>query len=564
MQNSLIENAVQQLVDGLEQHVKKETEQPSEWIQKNFWVPDPRDPLTGELLSRPGPIILAQHQCDIVNEALAKNDDGLLKYSTIIYSAPKKSGKSALTSAVIMYMAHHNPYSYLYCLANDGKQANDRLYGPISRSYQLQKRFGGPLSNENPTLGSVTLSNGTRIEALPVDAAGEAGSQPLMTAFSELWGYETPNKRKMWVEMTIPPTLYGKAIRWVETYAGYTGTSELLENLYHVGFVEGEPHPDFLHLQGRDGPVVRTNDRAGMFVYWDTEPRMPWQTDKYYREQAETMPPTEHDRIHRNMWVSALDSFVREEWWDGCENLDLPVLESSSTPVVVGIDMAETGDCAALIAVTRDPFDPDFGAAVRGVKIFNPKRLGGIIDQEQDVRPLMEEWAAKWNVVCWVYDPREMSKLAQDLTRGNNSLGWFRKFGQTNPRAVADKALYDMIVSKQIVWNRYTTFGDVGFAGDSSLDTLRKHVTLAGANTSNESRRLVKLSNNIKIDAAVALSMATHVCMELALDNDEFNREKLITQYQRHEITEEEFKRRAAQANPRLQEKENDYRRTGR
>lgn len=553
MQNSLIQNAMQQLVMGLQQEVRKQEEKPSEWIERNFWVPDPRDPVTGEFDGRPGPIKLAQHQKDIVNEALSRKDDGKLKYSTIIYSAPKKSGKSALTSAVIMYMAHTNPYSSLYCLANDGKQANDRLYGPISKAYDLHRSGRGPLADERPTMLKVRLNNGSQIEPLPVDAAGEAGSQPLGTFWSELWGYETPNKRKMWTEMTIPSTLYGHAIRWVETYAGYKGVSELLEQLYQTGFVEGEPHPDFLHLQGRDGPVVRTNERAGMFVYWDTEHRMPWQTKEYYTVEASILPATEFDRIHNNMWVSPQDNFIREEWWDACESFDLPILQSSTTPVVVGIDMAETGDCAALVAVTRDPFNPDSGVAVRAVRIFNPKRLGGIIDQEKDVRPVIEEWAAKWNIVCWVYDPREMSKMAQDLTR--DGLGWFRKFGQTNPRAVADKALYDMIISRQIKWNRETTEGDVGYAGDAHHDTLRKHITLAGANTNNESRRLVKLSNTTKIDAAVALSQASQICMELALNNDELNVEKLIRQYQRHEISEDEFTRRVRQANPRLVER---------
>lgn len=895
---SLIENALNAFADGLQQAVDLTTEKPSDWIQREFYVPDPRDPITGKFIGTPGPIILAQHQCDIIDEALSKTPDGTFKYTTIVYSAPKKSGKSAVTSAIVKYMAHHYPNSYLACLANDERQANSRLYGPIFTSYRYHRQLGGTFKDESPNLGRVRLTNNTIIESVPVDAAGEAGSQPLMTAWcydeetevltkagwkkyneyttedkiatlspvglleyqhpiavnvqkyegkmhlletrhgsicvspnhnmygkfynhnkhkkdsefekqkieslydytkyavrveslgcldassypetvlidgtkrkpafsvpielylkllgwylsegcthkkeailiaqteqseyyqeikdlvtelgyiprmwngtdaiviydtrlakhfsvfglahekfipawvkelpqrlvdimldtyykgdgcktynggkgrrystnsdqlrddlleihacrgdyvtsttyqdkrwgrpvhsitakdhqdgercigiptkywqqidydgyihcpsvpngvivvrrrgkvyfggnSELWGYETPNKRRMWTEMTVPPTLYGHAIRWVESYAGYTGVSELLETLYNTGFTRGEPHPDFLHLQGRDGPVVRVNERAGMFVYWDTEHRMPWQTPAYYREQAETMPSTEFDRIHNNMWVSPLDSFIREEWWDGCENPDLPELTSATTPVVVGIDMAETGDCAALVAVTRDPFAPDTNVAVRAVRIFNPKRLGGIIDQEKDVRPVIEEWAKNWNVVCWVYDPREMSKLAQDLTR--DGLGWFRKFGQTNPRAVADKALYDMVISKQLSWNRHTTLGDIGFAGDSQSDTLRKHITLAGANTTNEARRLIKLSNMNKIDAAVALSQASQIAMELAIGNDEFNVQKLIRQYQKRELTEQEFSQRVRQANPKLVERlAHDHRR---
>jgi hypothetical protein len=561
MQNTLIDVAVKSLIDGLQQSLDDQVELPSDWIEKNFYVPDPRDPITGKFLGKPGPIRLARHQIDIINEALSRDDEGLFRYSTIVYSAPKKSGKSAITSAVAQYMAQHYPHSYIACLANDEKQANSRLYGPIYNSYRLHRQLSGPLKGENPNLGRVRLSNGTIIESVPVDAAGEAGSQPLGTFWSELWGYETPKKRRMWVEMTIPPTLYGRAIRWVESYAGYTGVSELLESLYTAGFLNAEPHPDFLHLQGRDGPVVRVNDRAGMFVYWDTEHRMPWQTTEYYAEQAETMPAIEYDRIHNNMWVSPSESFIREEWWDVCEHSDLPPLTSTSTPVVVGIDMAETGDCAALVAVTRDPFDPDSKVAIRAVRIFNPKRLGGIINQELDVRPVIEEWARQWNVVCWVYDPREMSKLAQDLTR--EGLGWFRKFGQNTPRAVADKALYDRIVARQISWNRHTTFGDVGFPGDAEPDSLRKHIALAGASTVNESRRLIKLSNRNKIDAAVALSQATQIVMELALTNDELNPEKLLRQFQRNEITSEEFSANVAAANAHLIKREhNDNRRS--
>jgi hypothetical protein len=543
---SLIESALQAFADGLKQDVIKNEERPSEWIQKHFYVPDPRDPITGDFIGSPGPIQLAEHQARIIDEALSKDEDGDLKYSTVVYSAPKKSGKSAITSAVILYMAYHNPYSFLACLANDGKQANDRLYGPIHTALRLHRQQGGMLANERPNLGQVILSNSTKIEAIPCDAAGEAGSQPLMSAFSELWGYETPNKRKVFTELTIPPTLFGKAIRWIESYAGYLGVSELLEQVYHTGFEKGTPHPDFLDLEGQDGPVVRVNKRAKILCYWDTEHRMPWQTEGYYIQEAEILPPQEFDRIHNNRWVSPTGSFIQEAWWDACENDDLPVLASSQTPVVVGIDMAETRDCAALVAVTRDPFNPKAQVAVRAVKTFNPKELGGIIDQEEMVRPVIEEWAEKWNVVCWVYDPREMSKLAQDLTR--SGLGWFRKFGQTQPRAVSDKALHDMIVSKQIIWNRDTTYGDIGYKGMTS-ENLYRHLTLAGANLQSGGYRLMKLSNSNKIDAGVALSQAAFVAMELAIGNDEFNVEHLIHLYQKHLITEEEFTRRVREAN---------------
>jgi hypothetical protein len=534
---------------------EKKTETPSEWIEKHFYVPDPRDPVTDERLP-PGPLRLANHQKRIIDEALSHKPNGDLKYSTIIYSAPKKSGKSAITSAVALYTAHQNSNTFIACLANDGKQSADRLYGPIYTNFRLHRQLGGIFKDIHPNKTETTLPNYTTIEAIPCDAAGEAGSQPMAVFFSELWGYESASKRRLFTELTIPPTLYGKAFRWIESYAGYTGVSELLEGIYVTGFLRGEPHPNFLDLEGKYGPVVRVNEPAGMFMYWDTEPRMPWQTTDYYQQEAAILEPTEFRRIHRNEWVSPISSFIEDTWWEACHDARLPPLaDNDRTPVVVGIDMAVSRDCAALVAVSRDPYNPDTKIAVRAVKIFSPKKIGGIIDQEMMVRPIIEDWARRWNVVCWVYDPREMAKLAQDLVRAG--VGWFKPFGQASPRAISDKQLHDMIVHQQITWNRDTTYGDVGFRGGLD-DSLYKHISQAGATTRGDSYRLEKLSNQAKIDAAVALSQAAYVAMQLSIGNSEFSETSLIKQLQNHEITLEEFSSRVRKLHPRLEERMNE------
>lgn len=514
------------------------TEKPSEWIEQHFYVADPRNPITSER-HPPGPIRLAEHQKRIIDAALERDANGHFKYSTIVYSAPKKSGKSAISSAVALYMAYSNPNAYIALIANDGKQADDRLYGPISTCFRLHNQLGGIFKGVRYTQLEATLDNFTKIEPINVDAAGEAGSQPLATFISEAWGFTTPKKMKLWVETTPPPTLSGYAIRWVESYAGYAGESEILEQLYEEGFKNGVPHPDFEDLQGRDGPVVRTNSSAGMFMYWDTEPRMVWQTPDYYSIQAKTLPAAEFSRIHRNQWVSPASSFIEEAWWNACEDARLlPLQDGDRTPVVVGIDMAVTRDCAALVAVSRSPYDPNNTVAVRGVRIFSPQAVGGIIDQEKYVRPVIEDWYRRWNVVCWVYDPKEMAKLAQDLVRAG--LGWFRPFGQVNPRAISDKQLHDLVLNKQVVWNRTTTEGDVGFKGLPG-ETLYNHMTQAGALTRGDSYRLEKLSASVHIDAAVALSQAAFIALSLNLGNAEHNAESLIRKLQRREITLDEF-----------------------
>lgn len=539
---------------NLYSQAEQTAETPSQWIEKHFYVPDPRDPVTGEVLP-PGPIRLAEYQRRIIDEALARRPDGMLKYTTVVYSAPKKSGKSAVSSAVALYMAYHNPNSFVACVANDGKQSTDRLYGPIYTNFRLHKQLGGIFSEVNPNRTEVILPNYTKIEAIPCDAAGEAGSQPLGVFLSELWGFTTDKKKRVYTELTIPPTLYGRAIRWVETYAGYKGESDLLEQLYDTAVLQGTPHPEFMDLTSslsdNGNYVVFVNERASTFALWDHEPRLPWQTKEYYVQEQAALPPEEFSRLHRNLWVSPINSFIQESWWENCKNMDLPPLhEGDPTPVVVGIDMAVSRDCAAIVAVTRDPFNPSTSAAIRAVRVFSPKDTNGIIDQERDVAPVLREWATKWNVICFVYDPREMAKLAQDLSR--EGLGWFDPFGQTSPRAIADKQLHDMIVHRQLSWNPYTTEGDVGYKGDSQ-ESLYKHITQAGAVTKNEGYRIEKLSQKAKVDAAVALSMAVKQIMDLAVDNLEFSRERLLDQLSRGEISPEKFSEIVRRSNPQLE-----------
>lgn len=499
--------------------IEKQTETPSSWISKHFYVPDPRDPVTGETLP-PGPLRLADHQARIVDAALARDEDDHLRYTNVIYSCPKKSGKSALTSGVTLYFATHRAHSFVYCLANDGKQADDRLFGPIDKCIRLHNTHEGIFKGVTTTRGKVTLPNGTTIEAIPVDAAGEAGSQPLFVAISELWGWTSDAKKKMWVEMTIPPTLHGHAMTWVETYAGEVGKSELLEQLYETAVKEGTPHPDFLDLVDDDGqPVVWVNEVAGTFAYWDTVPRMPWQLGesgrKYYAQQSKRMSVSEYNRIHRNKWSTALNAFVPEEQWKKLAQVSIGELQvGSKVPVVLGVDGGISNDSTAITGVTRHPDDPKRLTAVRFCHIFQPEG-GKPVNISGEVEPLIRQLCKDYNVVCLVYDQMHLEDMAQRLRR--DKVAWVMPFSQGTARAVSDKALFDRIMNEEIFW--YPSGTDM-FKPDE-FPSLYKHMKQAGSKKEGDKLRLEKLSDSLKIDAVVALSMASYQCMLLNIGNKE-------------------------------------------
>lgn len=529
---SLLEHLDTQFYRKIQTRVETIHETPSDWIEKYFYVNDPRDPVTGEFLS-PGPIVLADHQRRLIDEALSFNEYGKRKYTTVIYSAPKKSGKSALASAVTLYMAYSRPSSFVYCLANDGKQSSDRIYGPIKECLRLHRDKKGPFKDENPNLGNVILSNNTKIEAITVDARGEAGSQPLFTCFSEIWGYDTEGKKRLWSEMTPPPTLFGYAMRWVESYAGFVGVSDILEQLYETAVKGGTPHPDFGDLINSDGtPTVYVNEAAGIFCYWDHEPRMLWQTPEYYAEQSLTLSSSEFDRIHRNMWVSAISSFIDASQWEVLKK-DLGPIRGN-TPVVLGVDGAISNDHAAIVGVTRDPDNND-DVSIRFVYIFEPAKSGGIIKISETVEPKIRELCETYNVVCCAYDKYQLEDMAQRLRK--NNVVWMYDFSQQTERAISDKELYDSIINKTIWWDLH---GD-NLNKNGDLETLYKHITQAGAKTDGGKLRLEKLSDKAKIDAAVATSMARKKCKQLSIGNKEKDLGQSIRSHTRGQMTDEEF-----------------------
>lgn len=63
---------------------------PVNWAELHFYIEDRIDPITGEELG-PGPIVLADHQKRIIRAALERDADGKFRWTTVVYSCPKKA-----------------------------------------------------------------------------------------------------------------------------------------------------------------------------------------------------------------------------------------------------------------------------------------------------------------------------------------------------------------------------------------------------------------------------------------------------------------------------------------
>lgn len=480
----------------------------TDFAHEEFYIPS--DP--------PSTIGLYEHQQIICEYALDPVND----FETVLYSTTKKGGKTAVAGMVGRYKAQYSgPYSEVYMMANDKEQAKGRIYKAAVNSIEIDPRYD---KGKRELQGvwhvkdneSTYLKNGSTMRAVPIDYAGEAGSNPTFTAWSEIHGFRTKAQKRMYAEMTPVPTR--KSMRWVETYAGYWGESDVLQRLWDTATLEDQGAVrltrDDLREWGREWPYdeeyeedlpLFVNKSARLFAYVDQGPRarrMAWQTPEYYVSQAKSMgDPDEFLRLHENLWISAVSQFVPIEWWKACQEV-LPPIKSNER-VVLGADASVDHDGTALVAVTLHPNNPN-KLAVRGVHLWKPSR-GHPIDYTQTIEPEIRRYCAQYDVVQLAYDPYQLHDMCTRLKR--DFVVWAKPFGQMGQRLEADKAFQDLIRDRLLSHD-----------GDPIMETAIQNCAAKKTPNDNSKLRIVKKSQDALIDPAVAASMACHACKELILE----------------------------------------------
>lgn len=426
------------------------------------------------------PLVLHPEQAAVLRAMSARDDAGNFKYSTWVYSAPKKSGKTTIGAAVALWQAWRIPNGAIYIIGNDLDQADSRMAEAIRYAVQHNPAMAG---RYKIIRYSVELDNGTKIYSIPVDPHGEAGMNPTALFWTETWGATSKAHNLLWSEAALSPTRAGQSFKFVESYAGFAGESTVLENLYNAAVKDGAPY----------GDIPELTTRGGMIAYWCTRQIQDWQTSAlgqaYYADEAARLTPAEFRRMHGNEWVSSENAFVPSEWWDRCQNDPTP---AGTNVMVIGVDAGVVSDCFAIVGVIRQGDT----VHVAYVNVWRPEgKPLDFAEPEAELRRLI----ATYNVYNVVYDAYQLHDM---MTRLRQTTGaYVEAFSQASPRLEADKQLYDMIRERRV--------------RHDGNPILREHIVNANAKTDNERLRIVKRAEHLKIDAAVALSMASARIMEL-------------------------------------------------
>jgi len=425
-----------------------------------------RDPETG----RPFQLFPAEER--FLREAFTLTADGRLPYPELLFSGPKKTGKTTLAAMALLYvvLVLGGRYAEGYCVANDEEQARGRVFEAVCRMIRAV-----PALRKVAKISQAKVEfpmSGATITALASDYAGAAGAAPSITTFDELWAYSSERFVRLWDEM-IPVPTRPVSVRLTCTYAGFSGESKLLEGLYQRGLHGEEMAPD-LYAQ------------PGLLMFWTHDFVAPWQTEEWREQMREQLRPMAFRRMILNEWVSGEEQFVPVDWWDRAATAQ-PLVADRAISVVLGVDAGLKRDSAAVVACAWD------GGKVRVVahRVFTPTG-GESLDLEDTLEEAVRDFAQRFRVKEVRYDPWQFARSAQTLAKGGINM---QEFPQSLPNLTAMSTnLYELFKGGNLI-----AYPD---------EAIRLAVQRAVAVESSRGLKLAKEKASHKIDVLVALAIA--------------------------------------------------------
>lgn len=471
-----------------------------EWATSKggLYLPDKRKPTLADW---------QPYQVDILNH-LFPAGEGRLPYSSILWSEPKKSGKTQLAAGIQIYCALFMEVpGEQYVLANDLEGASDRTFQAIKRSLEHASNVPGSgiTFKDWRVVGTkIIFSNGSEIKALANDYKGGAGGNQSLASIDEVWGFTADKDLGLLTEFAPVPTREN-SIAFYTGYQGYEGDGSHWHTMIDNVLERGEPVPELAEIEDGDGkPACWRLGRT--FLFFSHLPRMPWHTAEYLEERRMSMPLSEYQRVWENRRTKNVNAFCTDVQWDALEDKALRALfEKDEREVVLGLDAATKDDTCAMSGVAFDKKSRRYEQVY--FKLFRPEP-GKPVSLTETVLPALKALKTTNKIKAVYFDPFQLAAISELCRKeGINMV----EFPQMSLREASDTFFYECVKGKNIVH-----YGD---------KDLKEHVTNAVAivKPDRDTIRLDKKNSRRKIDGAVATSMALYGAKEeLAKEPGEF------------------------------------------
>jgi hypothetical protein len=225
----------------------------------------------------------------------------------------------------------------------------------------------------------------------------------------EIWAVTSENGRRLFEELTSVPTRKN-SVKFIATYAGFEGESELLMELYKNAVGKDE-HPEGQGERIHPDLLIYVNREARIFCYWDPHALT---IEEYYASQRRTVRPVTFQWLHQNQWVSSENRFIDLQTYDS--NVEQWLRPDLSGALFIGVDASVRRDSTAYVCVKYD--DQSDRLVLADHKIWKPSP-GQPINLEASVefylRRIFDVPGAE--IVKLLVDPYQMARACKHLPR---------------------------------------------------------------------------------------------------------------------------------------------------
>jgi hypothetical protein len=426
------------------------------------------DPETGM------PFRLLPAERAFLQHAFSFDGGGRLLYTEWLYSCPKKSGKTTFAGiiAIVMVLLYGGGFPEVLCAANSHEQSVSRVFSLIKRIIACS-----PLLQHEAkvTNDRVVLAGGT-ITAIASDYSTASGANPNLSILDELWAFDSERDRRLFDELIWPPTKK-VAARLTVTYAGFTGESVLLEELFKRGTAQPQVGPD---LYAGDG----------ILCFWSHDPVAPWQDAKWLADARRSMRPNQYLRQVENRFVAAETTFINMELFDACVDPNLSRrLSDPALPVWAAVDARVKHDSTALALVAWDQERQRVVLCDHRIVMPTPEQP---IDFAATIEQTILDWHGHFSLQSVWFDPFQMAASAQVLQRHGVTMV---EYAQTLPALTAmAENLHSLIKGRNLAV----------YPNEAIRLAVARSVAVEGS----RGWKIAKDKQSHKIDVVIALGMA--------------------------------------------------------
>jgi len=438
-------------------------------------------------------MLLRPWQEKVLERVFAWDEEGL-RHRISLIGMPRKSGKSALGSAIALFSLILGPKGgEVYSIAAEKQQARI-VFADAKRMVESSPQLSAITTLYRDAIEFRALGSVYRV--LSAEAFSKEGLNPHFVLFDEL--HAQPN-RELFDVMSLSMGARGKeatlcAITTAGVKTDNRGQDSIAYTLYQYGQkqIRGETEDDnfFMAWWENDG------DHRDVETWKKANPGFGDLSDPSDFESAVRRTPEAEFRTKRcNQWVSSQQAWLPNGAWEKCQE-DFTV--SPDDEIVLGFDGSFSGDATVIVGATIPKKEGE------KVKVFMVKAWEKD-ESEHDLNWRVDIHEVEQTIMKFCADFPKVREIACDPFRWQRSMQVLEEAGlpivewpSTSARRMvpACAKFYDAVVENTVVHD-----------GDG---VLARHLDNAVIKLDNLGPRIVKEKKQSprKIDAAVAAVLA--------------------------------------------------------